>query len=244
MTNIRHFDWATLDRDLIRSLIKKTSKNIVNVPLTPLDFTKKIRKQIRVSGIPIKVTSSFNEKTDGNSIHIGGLYESYKDKKNTRFITIILQYNPNDSKIYYSYTKFDRLCTAIADTILHEIIHTRQYRRRNYKTISGYESFADSGKQRVDQEYYGHNDEIDAYGFNIACILKDQFFGDYKSILNYLNQDLKDQRLRKNSYTDYLKAFDYNHNHAVIKKLKKKIIYYLPYAKLGKPYKTSDWLKK
>jgi len=244
MTNIKSFDWSSLDRRSIRSLLKKTTKEIVNIPLSPLTFTKKIRKQIRDAGLPIKVTSSFNDKTEENAIHIGGLYESYKDKKNTRFITIILQYNPNDKKVYYSYTKFDRLCTAIADTILHEIIHTRQYRRRNYKAIIGYESFADSGKQRLNQEYYGHNDEIDAYGFNIACVLRDQFKGNHKEVLNYLNQDLQDRRAKKNAYTDYLTEFNYDHNHYVIKKLKKKIAYYLPYAALGKPYKTSDWLKK
>ena len=41
----------------------------------------------------------------------------------------------------------------------------------------------------------------------------------------------------------YLETFDHDHRHRVIKKLKKKIMYYLPYTTLGKPYKTSDWLK-
>jgi hypothetical protein len=244
MANIRHFDWSALDRSTITSLLKKIGKDIINTPLTPLEFTKKIRKQIRNAGIPIKVTTSFRDKADENSVWVAGVYESYKDKKNIRFITLTLEYNINDSKIYYSYLKFNYLCTSIADTLLHEIVHTRQYRRRNYKTILGYESFADSGKQRVDQEYFGHDDEIDAYGFNIACALTDRFSSNHKEILKYLNQDLQDKRLKKNSYTDYLKAFDYDHNHPVIKKLKKKIIYYLPYAELGKPYKTSDWLKK
>ena len=63
-------------------------------------------------------------------------------------------------------------------------------------------------------------------------------------IMKYLNQDLSDDRLKRNSYKDYLNAVDHNHNHTVIKKLKKKIIHYLPYAEIGKPYKTSDWLKK
>lgn len=244
MADIKHFDWSNLDRRSLKFLIKKIGKTVINAPITPLALTKKIRKQIRTAGIPIKVTTTFKEDTDENSVWVAGLYESYKDKKNTRFITLTLQYNPKDKKIFYSYPKFDKLCTNIADTILHEVVHTRQYRRRNYKAILGYESFADSGKQRTNQEYYGHDDEIDAYGFNIACSLTDQFKQDRKSVLNYLNQDLNDDRLKKNPYKDYLSAFDYNHNHIVIKKLKKKIIYYLPYAELGKPYKTHDWLKK
>jgi hypothetical protein len=244
MTNIRYFNWSALDRSTIKSILKKIGREVINIPLTPLAFTKKIRKQIRNAGIPVKVTTSFRDETDENSIWVAGLYESYKDKKNTKFITLTLQYNPNDNKIYCSYLKFDKLCTNIADTLLHEVIHARQYRRRNYKTIVGYESFADSGKQRIDQEYFGHDDEIDAYGFNIACSLTDQFAYNHKEIMKYLNQDLSDDRLKRNSYRDYLNAFDHNHNHPVIKKLKKKIIHYLPYAEIGKPYKTSDWLKK
>ena len=244
MSNIRHFDWSSINRSSVASLIKKIGKEVINTPISPLEFTKKIRKQIRTAGIPVKVTTSFKDETDENSVWVAGLYESCKDKKNIRFITLTLQYNNKDKKIYYPYTKFNKLCTNIADTLLHEIVHTRQYRRRNYKTIVGYESFAGSGQQRANQEYFGHNDEIDAYGFNIACSLTDQFDNNRKLILNFLNQDLSDNRLKKSSYKDYLDAFDHNHNHAVIKKLKKKIIHYLPYAELGKPYKTADWLKK
>jgi hypothetical protein len=31
-------------------------------------------------------------------------------------------------------------------------------------------------------------------------------------------------------------------HHPVMKKLKRKVIYYLPYAEIGKPFKTSDYL--
>ena len=43
----------------------------------------------------------------------------------------------------------------------------------------------------------------------------------------------------------YLDAFDHNHSHRVIRKLKKKVMNYIPNAEeIAKPYKTSDWLKK
>jgi hypothetical protein len=43
----------------------------------------------------------------------------------------------------------------------------------------------------------------------------------------------------------YLDTFDHDHDHKVIRKLKKKVVNYIPNAiELGKPYKTSDWLKK
>jgi len=40
----------------------------------------------------------------------------------------------------------------------------------------------------------------------------------------------------------YLKAFDYNHDHKIIKRLKKRVIRYLPNAELGRPYRTADWI--
>ena len=86
MSNIRHFDWTSINRSSVASLIKKIGKEVINTPISPLEFTKKIRKQIRTAGIPVKVTTSFKDETDENSVWVAGLYESCKDKKNIRFI--------------------------------------------------------------------------------------------------------------------------------------------------------------
>jgi len=40
----------------------------------------------------------------------------------------------------------------------------------------------------------------------------------------------------------YLKAFDHDHNHPIIKKVKKKVLQYLPNAEIGKPYRNKDWI--
>ena len=137
------------------------------------------------------------------------------------------------------------MCYSIADTIMHEVIHMRQYRRRNFKDIPGYYSTASLAKKRNEQVYLGHDDEIDAYSFNIACQLLDRFSGNRKEIANYLNKDFGDKRLKKDGFKMYMDTFDHDHGHRVIRKLKKKVINYLPNAEeLGKPYKTSDWLKK
>jgi hypothetical protein len=42
----------------------------------------------------------------------------------------------------------------------------------------------------------------------------------------------------------YLKAFNHDHNHVIIKRVKKKVIRYIPYAKLGKPYRKKDWIDR
>ena len=244
MGGIKTYDWSLLTRNSIISFIREIKHEIVGKTLTPAKFTKKIRETIRNNSIPVSVSKTYDIDTKKGKVWIAGEYRSYRDKKNKNFINIFLQFNPENKILKYSNGKFQDMCKSIADTLLHEIVHTRQYRRRNFKEISGYESTAKSNKEKNEQEYYGHPDEIDAYSFNIACELTDDYKANRREIIKHLNQDLSDDRLKKTSYKKYLTIFDDDHNHTVIKKLKKKIIYYLPYAEFGKPYKTSDWLKK
>jgi hypothetical protein len=42
----------------------------------------------------------------------------------------------------------------------------------------------------------------------------------------------------------YLKAFQHDHDHPIIHRLKKKIVRYLPQAQVGKPYRNKDWIAR
>jgi hypothetical protein len=238
------FDWSLLDRNLIVEMVGYLSSEIVGKNLPVTEFTHKIRTLLRQLEIPIKVRTQYGKKTEKNSVWVGGLYDSSLDQENKNSITVILQFNPNYPVIKVSKKHFNTLCYGIADTILHEIIHLRQYRRRNYAEIPGYHSTAQSGKKRAEQTYLGHTDEIDAYAFNIACKLQDKFKGDIKKIINHLNSNQQRKNV-ESSLKMYLEVFDYNHDHKIIKRLKKKVINYMPNAiEIGKPYRTTDWLKK
>lgn len=243
MTKI--FDWSSLDRSTLVFICMSAKDTIVGKSLLPTDFSKKIKEIFKFFDVPINVKTTYNQVTKQNTVWIGGLYESYLDEQSRNAITIVTQYNQKNDTVKINNYSFNRLCYTIADTVLHEIIHTRQYRRRNHKIIPGYCSIANSGRKQAEQTYLGHPDEIDAYSFNIACQLIDRFGNNEKLILDYLNTDLTDKRLKKDAYKMYLQAFDHDHKHTVVKKLKKKIVYYLPNAReIGKPYKTNDWLKK
>ena len=245
MTKAATYDWSALDRDLVAEMISYASASTVGKSLSPTKFANKIRSIFRFFAIPVKVRSSYKTETDRNTVWVGGLYDGSADKKGRTSITISLQFHAKDSPVKIKSNNFRRMCYSVADTLMHEIIHMRQYRRRNFKDIPGYYSTAQLSKKRNEQTYLGHNDEIDAYSFNIACQLIDRFNGDYNKIANYLNKDLEDRRLKKDGYRMYLDAFDHDHSHRVIKKLKKKVINYLPNAmEIARPYKTSDWLKK
>jgi hypothetical protein len=118
----------------------------------------------------------------------------------------------------------------------------RQFRRRKFKFLPDYASNAEKTEQRNEQIYLGSSDEIDAYGFNIACELTEKFKGDQTRIINYLAKNQKNQKQKFNSWRMYQKAFNYDHSHPIIKKLKKKVVRYLPHALIGKPYKNKDWI--
>lgn len=238
-----NFDWSSVDRDLLAQMVRLGEGSIVGKSLQPVSFTKKIKKIFKLFGLPIGVRSCYNKETKVNQVWIGGLYEGLKDNNLQTFITLQIQFHEKNKAVKVSKSLFKRMSYSIADTILHEIIHMRQYRRRNFKEIPGYFSTASSGKKRAEQVYLGHPDEIDAYSFNIACQLKERFNND-QEIVKYLNTDLSDKRLKKDTYKMYLETFDHDHTHTIIRKLKKKVVNYLPYADLGKPYKTLDWLRR
>ena len=136
------------------------------------------------------------------------------------------------------------MCLSIADAVLHEIMHMRQFRRRKFKVLPDYESNAEKTELRNEQGYLGCSDEIDAYSFNIACELFEKFKGSKRDIINYLNQNQKNKRRKHNSWRMYLKAFEHNHDHPIIKRVKKKVVRYLVAAEIGKPYRNKDWISR
>lgn len=244
MIDIKSYDWSTVDRNGLVYICTLSRKLIVNKNLTAKEITKIFRKNFNDNKIPIKIKTKFSGIIPKNKIWIGAVFDWFADQKKKKSITLDFFYNPDRDVVNLNYDAFYGLCYEIADTILHEIIHMRQYRRRKYKNLPGYTSYAESSKQKQEQEYLGHNDEIDAYAFNIACKLLDKNFNRKSKSLKYINEDLKNLENSRTPYYTYLSAFNFDHTHKVIKKLKKRIVYYLPYAEIGKPYKTKDWLKR
>ncbi len=235
------FNWSTLDRSTLYSILNGARKHIVGRRLLIEDLHKTLSRQVK-KHLPIKTKMIRDPGQEQGLIYVGGCYyggedENYSDK----FIEIVFSYFMFDEYLTITQYRWHRICIVFADTILHEIIHMRQYRTRYWKMLPGYESTAHLAKQRKDQNYYGHPDEIGAYAFNIACELYDRFGTNYQAAKRYLNSN-DCQRHKRSNYYRYLKTFDMNHRHNVIKRLKRKVTFYLPYAEIGKPFKTSDYL--
>lgn len=233
------FNWSQLDRKSLYNMLYTAGRDIVGKKLPVGVLQKHISSYIK-SNLPVRVVRVQNDKKQKpNSIYMGGTYYSDFDKQGySRFIEIVLSYHPKNKAIKITDYRWARLSTLFADTILHEIIHMRQYRSRNFKDIPGYESTAYYHKQRITQEYYANRDEMGAFSFNIACDMLDRFGSDTKQIKRYLNSR-QAKRHKHSSWYEFLSAFDWDLDHVKVRQMRQKIFKQLEYAAIGRPFKTT-----
>lgn len=235
------FDWSLLDRYSLYEYFQQLKSKIVGQDLTIHQFHKLFKNHI-IKELPVRVSKRYDSKVNNGFAYVGGTYYSDFDQLKQKCIEINFVYNVLDKNINYTKIKFDRICTVITDVVLHEIIHMRQYRRRKFKDLPDYNSTAEKTEQRAEQAYYGCSDEIDAYSFNIACELLGKFDNDPQAVKEYLSTIQSKRSRASSSLRLYLKAFNWDYDHTIIKRLKSKTIRYIPNALNGKPYRNRDWI--
>ena len=237
------FNWSSLDRQSLADIFQPAYTEIVNKKLKPEQLYRLLAKQVK-NALPVRVHKKIDASVEHGLVYIGGCYYSDRDKSREICIEINFCYNPFDEFIVIDRARFKRMCYVLADVVLHEIIHMRQYRRRKFKEIPDYDSNAEMDELRIEQSYYGCTDEIDAYSFNIACELLDRFKGDVNKVTEYIGKKHRRGHLKSHSLRSYLKVFNYDHDHPIIKRLRKRVVRYLPHAVQGKPYRNKDWIDR
>lgn len=234
------FIWSDLDKKLIvYSIYRKYNLQGDLIPVT--SYHKRLSRCIR-SLAPIIVKAHFTPNVPKNEIVIGGSYCSDADQVGKKSITIDCYYAKKYKNISITSSKLFNLACLISDVILHEIIHMKQYRKRNFQVIPTYISTVKQNHLREEQNYLGHKDEIDAYSFNIACELLIKFKDDNLRIIDFLDGKIRCHTNKMPCLRLYIKTFKNDWNHPVMVRLKKQIKKNLGNAKIGKPYKTNDWL--
>lgn len=216
------------------------NSDIVGKELSPSQIQKRISRHVK-QHIPVKIKKCMHIPTTKGFVFIGGVYYSDLDRKKLPAMEVNFNYNPEDKKLKLTYHRFKRMAIRFADVVLHELVHQRQFRSRNFKNIPGYQSTAEYAKERKQQEYYGDLDEMGAHAFNCACELIDRFGYDTCAIVQYLDSN-QCRRHKNSTWNDYLKAFDFNHDHSIIRRMKKKVLRQLENAYSGKPFKTTNYL--
>ena len=222
-------------------MLSDLGKVVINQKLEIAVLHGIISKHIK-RHLPVRVKLRRDITQEPGIMYMGGAYYSSDDQcGSARYIEIVLSYYMFDETLVIKRKRWERFCRLFADTMLHEIIHMRQYRTREFKAIPGYESTAYLAKQRRNQEYYGDKDEIGAYSFNMACELVDRFGTDIDAIKLYLDSNAV-KRHKRSTYYRYMQTFDWNHGHKIVRNIKKKVLQQIPYALYGKPFKTTDYL--
>jgi hypothetical protein len=235
------YDWSVWDKDTIAGMVLMVRDTCIDPNITVSQFHDTLTKHIK-KYMPIRSRKYREPQVDKGRVFIGGVYHTEYDKDRQKSIELSMAYHPHDRKLEMTKRRFNRVAIRIADVLLHEVIHMHQARKRNFKPLPGYSSQAESTKQRVEQEYLGDNDEIDAYAFNMACELDEKFDGNMRSIVNYLNEEQRGKRRQYDTWRTYLKAFDWDQNHRIIRRIKKRSIYYLSRSQCVKPFQTKDWI--
>lgn len=244
MSNQRiSFDWSTLNRNSLIDIFTQSFSEIIDKELTADRIRNIFNRNIK-KYIPIRIVRKSDKAVEKGWIYIGGVYDGERDRKRKPCIEVNFTFNSEQQSILVNRFKCRIMSRLFADVVLHEIIHMRQYRRRKFKPLPDYESNAEMDELRQEQSYLGCTDEIDAYSFNIACELLEKFKGDKKLAIKYLGQNHRKGKLKSNSLKSYLKAFEYDHNHIIIKRLKKRVVRYIPRAEEGRPYRTKDWINR
>ena len=146
------FNWSELTRGNLYSMFYSLNSEIVGRELSPNQIQKRINKHVK-SYLPIKVRKCTYAPTEKGYIFMGGMYNSLLDRKYKPAIEVNFNYNPTDKKLKLTQYKFKRMAVRFADVIMHELIHQRQFRSRNFKSIPGYQSKAEYAKERKEQNY-------------------------------------------------------------------------------------------
>lgn len=176
-----------------------------------------IRKEFLNSGLEIKITTTKDKHLAEEVFYANGYYDAEDDKNGDCPIELIITHNfPKDTVWYPELSK--NLLIQVFDTVVHELKHRRQYRKRNYKHGIGHTD--------THRAYLSDPDEIDAYAISIAIELS-RSLGRNRSLRFLHNIDLLSRfKLNENFVSPSLSMYKgelTEPNNKVIKKLVKKV---------------------
>lgn len=121
-----------------------------------------IRKEFKKNDIFLVVKTTRDKTLNENVFYANGYYDPDYDKHHECPIEIIIAHNFSKDRVWFP-ADTTHLLYHIFDSVVHELRHQRQYRKRKFKPgVSKGDSHA---------EYLADPDEIDAYSISIATEL-------------------------------------------------------------------------
>lgn len=183
--------------------------------LTPTDIAIRIKKKLPFEEVRITTNTTIGI-VDKNFI-VSGEYNPEEDEEGQKCIEIELQFPRHPEEFTFSEKDLTRrhwqnFAIDIASVLGHEYMHLNQARARIFREGKEFSSEMDDETLRGYQEYYGMEDEVDAYAFTLAASLAN---------------DLPDLKTIEHApvYGIYKKVF--GDEHEIVKKLENKARKYL-----------------
>jgi aryl-alcohol dehydrogenase-like predicted oxidoreductase len=194
--------------------------------LKPKYIAKQLKQTLKHLGVG-EITVDYVDQVDPGDMNLNATYDPWDDEDELDPYRIELLFNPKDKNgVKFSQDALEEIKHRLIDALEHEMIHSLQYQKRDFKTQKGFRS-----KNR-EQEYLGNQDEIEAFAKNISSELlrhanKEQATDMLRSVNN--TTELRDKlgNLLSPNLVGYLRAWDFNTRHPVIKKLLKKVYNYI-----------------
>ena len=177
----------------------------------------KIRREFKNHYLEIKLTTVRDNTLNDEIFYANGYYDPADDEQDDRCIELIITHNFVKDRLWYS-DAVKQLLIQVFDTVVHELRHQRQYRRRHFKLGT------DRGTGYKD--YLADPEEIDAYSISIAMELC-RSMGKTRSLRHLHNVDKLSRYKIKNNFvspclTSYLAEFP-DVNDPIIRELSKKV---------------------
>ena len=195
------------------------------------DIAKKLEVDTRSIGVD-EVTIVQSKNVEVGDMNMNASYDPIDDQEGFNHFEIELIFSKEDKTIAFSPEGVEAIKHRIVDVLEHELIHKSQYRGRGFKKQREFKPKKGlSDKVRRTREYLGNDDEIEAYAKNIASELIRK--SDKETALTLLRMAGKTAQYREKknllspNLFGYFAAFDFDTGHPVIKKLLKKIFFYL-----------------
>jgi hypothetical protein len=128
------------------------------------EITKIVRRQF-VSDI-FRIETARDTAVSPDMIIVTGFYDCYDDSQGLPCVTIALTYSPQQDAYFTNLINWEQLAFDVAEAVGHELVHREQHHAR--RRLRAYKSKSMIVGEKEDQEYLGHEAEVEAYGFSIA----------------------------------------------------------------------------
>lgn len=206
--------------------IYESLKKFAGRSVTAKQVASHLRKLTNNSVI---ITTAKNTQVDENTITLNAFYDPDEDSQNERPYEIVIVFPESQNQVTMPIDEWRNFSASVIDLLEHEMIHSAQYRARNFKP----QRRTEVKNLSYSQKYLSNPDEIEAYAYMLSkeLIRKTKNFDQcFRLLRHFINTSLtKDQagRLLSPTLYGFLKEFNFDSKNPVVKQLIKKTVSYV-----------------